>query len=112
MSRKGQSYITAGDGRIPNQGQQSLRIVTNEGNQGRTCFQIGDVNRPLMGCTQVTDQGNDILLQSDGGFIYNKATGKVTRVERHGNVYEIDLWMSSDDANGNGGQPGFTRPGL
>ena len=52
MSRKGQSFITAGDGRIPNQGQQSLRVVTNEGKQGKTCYQMGDVNRPLTSITQ------------------------------------------------------------
>ena len=97
---------------IPKQGQQSLNIVANKGNQGRTCFQVGEVERPLMSVTTVTDQGHDVLFQSDGGYVYNQATGKCIRFERRNNVYHIDLWMTSEDANGTGSQSGFARPGL
>ena len=111
MSRKGQSFITAGDGRIPNQGQQPLRVVTNEGKQGRTCYQIGEVNRPLTYITQTCDQGNVVVCQSNGGYIYSLIDGSYTHFERHSNVYELDLWLRAEDANGTGGQPGFTRQG-
>ena len=86
MSSKGQSFIIAGDGRIPNQGQQSLRIITNEGRQGRTCCQIGEVNRPLTSITQTCDARNEVTFASDGGHIYSLADGSYTRFERHSNI--------------------------
>ena len=111
MSRKGQSYITAGDGRIPNQGQQSLRVVTNEGKQGNTCYHICNVNRPLTSITQTCDAGIYVICTSDGGYIYSLIDGSYTRFERHSNTYELDLRLTAKDASGNGGHPGFTRQG-
>ena len=80
-----------------------------------TCCQIGDVNRPLMSVSQVVDAGNTVTFDSDGGWIYNKNDGSFTRFERHSNIYELDLWLKSSDANGNpkdGSQSGFAWQGL
>ena len=66
MSRKGQSFIAADQGRIENQGQQSIHITTNEGREGLTRVQIGDVNRPLMAVSQMCDAGNYVLFTSEG----------------------------------------------
>ena len=111
MSSRGQSFITAGDGRIPNQGQQILKIATNEGRTGKTCCQIGEVNRPLTSITQTRDAGNEVIFTSDGGYIYSLTDGIYTRFERHSNIYELDLWLKAEDANGDVGQSGFARPG-
>ena len=108
--------------------------MTNEGRQGRTCCQIGDVNRPLMAVSQVADAGNIIMMDSGGGWVYNLHDESWTRVRRQNNVYEMDLWLTSSDANGKvpeASNPtddmayavmqtfkdvlkrsGFTRPGL
>ena len=87
MSSKGQSFITAGDGRIPNQGEQILTITTNEGRTGKTCCQVGEVNRPLTSITQTCDQGNHVIFTLDAGFIYSLIDGSYTRFERHSNTY-------------------------
>ena len=86
-----------------------MRVVTKEGNQGRTCYQIGDVNRPLTSITQTCGQGSLVIYASDGGYIYSLIDGSHTRFERHSNVYELDLWLRAEDANGTIGQPGVTR---
>ena len=100
MSSKGQSFIGAGAQRIANQGQQTLRITTNEGRQGLTRYQIWEVNRPLMAVSQTCDAGNHVLFTSDGGYVYNPVDGGVTRFERTNNVYELGMWNKSSDANG------------
>ena len=121
MSSKGQSYIAADGGRMENKGHQVLHITTNEGRQGLTRCQVGDVNRPLMAVSQIAGAGNIIQFASDVGWIYNLTDGSWTRFERHKHVFELDMWLTSSDANGKPqvafkdavkGQPGFTRPGL
>ena len=62
-------FITARDGRIPNQGQQSLRITTNESRLGKTCCQIGEVNRPLTSITQTCDAGNEVTFIGRGLYL-------------------------------------------
>ena len=100
MSSKGQAFVAADHGRIENKGQQFLQITTNEGRRGMTRYQIGDVNRPLMAVSQTCDAGNHVLFTSDGGWVYNLADGGSTRFERHNNVYELGMWLTSNDANG------------
>ena len=100
MSSKGQSIIAADQGRIENKGQQVLHIMTDEGKQGMTRYQIVEVNRPLMVVSQTCDAGNHDLFTSDGGWVYNLADGSSTRLERHNNVYELGMWLTSNDANG------------
>lgn len=112
MSSRGQSFIIAGDGRIPNQGQQILTITTNERRTGKTCCQIGEVHRPLTSITQTCDAGNHVIFTSDGGYVYSLTDGSYIRFERHSNIYELDLWLKADDANGDVGQPGFAQPGY
>ena len=45
-SLRGQAYLAAGHERIPNLGQQTLNVVTNEGNSTQTVYQIAEVTRP------------------------------------------------------------------
>ena len=96
----GQCFITAGNGRITNLGQPSLRVVTNDGKQAKALYQVGDVHRPLTSNTQTCGNGN-IVCASDGGYIYSLNDGSYTRFERHSNVYELDLWLKTEDANDN-----------
>ena len=87
-----------------------------------------------MAVSQTCDAGNHVLFTSDGGWVYNLVDGSSIRFERHNNVYELGMWLTSNDANGgpqeSSGttddlaysalqafkdvmkQPGFTRPGL
>ena len=88
-----------------------MRVVPNEGNQGTTCYPIGDVNWVLTYITWTCDQGSMVICASDGGYLYSLFDGSYARFERHSNVYELDLWVNTDDAHGSGGQSGFARPG-
>ena len=74
--------------------------MTNEGRQGKTRYQMSEVNRPLMAVSQTCDAGNHVLFTSDAGYVYNLTDGGITRFERNNNVYELDMWIRSCDANG------------
>ena len=100
MSMNGLEYTAADNGKITNQGQQILTVTTNEGRQGKTCCQVGDVTRPLMSVSQVADAGNIIMLDSHGGWVHSLIDDSWTRVRRFKNVYELDWWLTSEEANG------------
>ena len=100
MSKTGQSFVAADQGRIESQGQQSLHITTHEGKAGRTLAQVGDVNRPLMSVSQMCDQGNFVLFTSQGGSFLNLHDGQWIDFDRVHDTYMMDWWMTSEDVNG------------
>ena len=100
MSSKGQGYTAADQGRIANQGQQVLQVMTNEGKQGKTCCKVGDGNRPLFPVASVADIGKAIMMDQHGGWVHDLYDKSWARVRRQNNVYELDLWLTSEDANG------------
>ena len=57
-SLRGQAYIAAGHERIPNLGQNTLNMVTNEGVETQTVYQIAEVTRPLAAVGTTCDKGN------------------------------------------------------
>ena len=57
-SLRGQAYIAAGNERIPNQRQQTLNVVTNEGYETQALYHFAEVTRPLTAVGTTCDRGN------------------------------------------------------
>ena len=57
-SKRGQSYVSASAGRMPNMGQKVLKIQTNEGRETTVLYQIVEVCRPLTSVSAICDRGN------------------------------------------------------
>ncbi len=74
-SKRGQHYVSASAGRLPNMGQQKLRVQTNEGRDALVLYQIAEVSRPLAAVSQTCDNGNWVVYTPPGGFIWNLKTG-------------------------------------
>eukprot|EP00972_Heterocapsa_arctica_P038900 5732086-Heterocapsa_arctica.AAC.1 len=47
-SRRGQHYISAGNERIPNIGEQTIHFQTNEGKRSTVKWQNASVTKPLL----------------------------------------------------------------
>ena len=82
--------------------------MTNDGRQGLTFCQVGEANRPLVAVSQVADAGNIVMTDSNGGWVYNLHDERWTRVRRHYNICEMDLWLTANDANGK--RPESSKP--
>ena len=107
-SLRGQAYIAAGHERILNLGQQTLNVMTNEGYQTQTVYQMAEVTRPLTAVGTTCGKGNLVVYGQHGGCIYNMESGIQTNFTRRGGIYELDLWLKT----GNGDQQqGFPWPG-
>ena len=90
-SQRGQHYISASAGRLPNMGQQRLQVKTNEARDSKVLYQIAEVSRPLTAVSGTCDAGNCVVFTSEGGFIMNCQTGGHTYFQRNGGIYELDL---------------------
>ena len=90
-SQRGQHNVSASGGRLPNMGQQKLKIQTNEGRDAMVLYQIAEVSRPLTAVSQTCDNGNWVVYTPEGGFIWNLKTGGKTSFERRGGIDERTL---------------------
>jgi hypothetical protein len=104
-SLRGQAYIAAGGERIPNLGQQTLNVVTNEGCPAQIVYQIAEVTRPLTAVGTTCDKGNLVVYGQNGGCIYNLASGTQTNFARRGGIYELDLWYRTGNGDQHQGFP-------
>ena len=104
-SRRGQCYLSASGERIPNLGQQRIRVVTEEGNKHEAVFQVAEVTRPLSSVSQICDRGHVVIFDANGGSIVHKTTGRKTRFDRRGGTYELNFWVHENMSEG------FSRQG-
>ena len=110
-SRRGQHFLSASKDRLPTMGQQRMPIVTNEGMESKVLYQVAEVSRPLTAVSATCDRGNVFVYSSSGGFIHNLSTGARTHFGRKGGIYELDLWVKTEDFNGGGNSLRFARQG-
>ena len=107
-SRRGQRYVAANGGRLPNEGEQYMRMWTTEGTEADMIYQVAEVKRPLCSISRLCDRGNRVIFGSGGGVIHNLRTGNVTPFSREGGVYVLETLVDSES-----GQPtGFHRLGY
>jgi hypothetical protein len=111
-SRRGQCYVSASAGRMPNMGQKVLNIQTNEGKDTTVLYQIAEVSRPLTSVSATCDRGNWVVYTPEGGFIHNCQTQERTYFERKGGIYELDLWIRDEGNQGGSQSSSFPRQGY
>ena len=113
-SRRGQVYRSASGSCLPNKGQKSLAVVTNEGDEFRMTYQIADVTKPLMSVGAVTDAGdgtNYVVFHRDGGWISRPSSGTRTHFDRKDGVYMLQTWLHRMASTASTPCQPFTRQG-
>ena len=115
-SKRGQNFTTASNNKIPNEGQRTVRFITDDGRRRRMTFQVSAVNKILASVAGICDNGNTILFTCTGGTIKSIATGRETKFRRQGNVYVMDIWVANpshaESKKDDGELLGFSRQGL
>ena len=108
-SRSGQCYVSATGNRIKNEGQRSIRVVTDENFVCGMKFQVSQIRKPLASIAEICDAGNEVLLRGDGGEIRNIKTDQKLKLRRKNNTYEMDVWIMPYGEENNA--QGFSRQG-
>ena len=93
-SRQGQTYHTADGGVIKNEGEKTVTMYSETGDQCRARYQITDVTRPHNSVSRVCDQGNNVLFTQTGGWINNHETGRCMWFPRQHGVYVLHSWIN------------------
>ena len=105
-SRAGRHFTTATGGEVPNEGEQELDIVTEEGGTSSMVFQITDVKKPLCSVSKICDRGNRVVFGRSGGVIHDLRTNHLTPFSRTGRIYTMDFYVRKPVNP----DTGFTRP--
>ena len=95
-SKAGQCWTTATKEEVPNEGQKTVPVVTEEGRNKKICWQIAPVHKPLMAVGKICDQENICVFGKRGGFIRSNETGELTTFWRKNGIYVMRMWMKKD----------------
>ena len=93
MSKAGRKYRGPDGTQIPNEGQQDVQFISDEGHKCGMTWQIANVERPLIAVSHLSAAGNEVTFSKTGGKIVNNTTGKVINFQRKGGVYILRMWV-------------------
>ena len=97
-SRRGMGYRAANGTKIVNEGQRDIRGYTKGGNLVDMAMNVCDVTKPLGSAMSMMKAGNRIVLDEEGSYILNKASGKTTGVEDRDGSLVFDIWVPKKDS--------------
>ena len=109
MSKAGRKYRGPDGSRIPNEGQQEVHFVSDEGHKCGMTWQIANVERPLVAVSHLSAAGNEVSFSKTGGKIVNTSSGKTIRFQRKGGVYVLRMWVPGPKSS-SAGKPARTPP--
>lgn len=109
-SRAGLEYEVANGAGLPNLGQRSLLMMTENSHlMKQIIFQCADVHKALLSVSKVADMGFECIMGKLGGKLVDVVTGDVIPLHRRGNLYVMKAWVKQDRRQDS--DPGFTRRG-
>ena len=96
-SKSGMHYVSAGNDRIPNVGEQTVHFKTKEGHRAALKWQCAPVTKPLLSVSHICDAGHRVTFEASGGYMVNLKSGRKTSFRRKNNVYVLDMVVEVDD---------------
>ena len=91
--RKGVRYEVADGTLIPNLGEKTFVAVSEDGFLRQLRMQVCDVNKSLLSVRQVTQAGNRIVFEDNGGWIEDKTTGQHIWIKEKDGQYLLKVWV-------------------
>ena len=81
-ARRGVNYLVADGGSVPNLGEMSVNLITQERHKCNILFQVADVNKPILAVSSLAAHGHSVSFNDKGGTIKHMATGRITRFRK------------------------------
>ena len=91
--RKGVKYEVADGTLIPNLGEKSFVAVSEEGSLRKMRVQVCDVNKALLSVRRVTQAGNRVIFDVDGGWIEDTSTGQKKWMREKNGKHILKWWV-------------------
>ncbi len=93
QKRAGVKYVTADGTRIPNMGEQNVRVALEDGTLCSLEFQVAKVNKPILSVGKLIEKGHSVTFNDVGGEIVHLKSGIRTQFKRVAGVYMLDMWV-------------------
>ena len=94
-AKRGKSYMAATGSKIENYGEKKVYGQLDDGTGVSMKMQCADVKKTLGSVHRVNQNGNVIILDGTDSFMYNKITGKATKIEYENGQYFFNIWVKS-----------------
>ena len=107
-SRRGAGFLTASNGRLPNEGEVDFEFQTHEGDDHSHVFQIAEVNKALGAVSYFVDKDYRVVFDRDSktgkdiSHMTHKPSGQCTRFRRERNVWVLDAFTKVTKTEGFG----------
>jgi hypothetical protein len=106
LSKLGAAFVAADGGKIENQGEALLNLVTSDasgnGHAVKADFQIADVTRPLWSVGLICDSGLDVRFRAESASILNKEGVEICHFERKHGLYIATVQLENPAHEGFG----------
>ena len=105
-SKRGMSYVAAGNEKIPNMGEVDFGFQSVEGHVSNMVFQIANVNKALGSVAYKVDRAFRVVFDKnmetgeDLSYMTHKPTKKTYRFRRDRNVWILDAIVDAASVNG------------
>ena len=109
-SLKGLHYVAASGTRIPNMGQQTVRLLTRNGTWAQWICQVAAVNKPLVSVSKLIDDGWRVVFDEEASYIKRKRIGNMINIRRERGVFVVYAFVDPADPKKNNKVQVFTRP--
>ena len=75
-------------------------------------LQVAEVTKVLGSVNNLVEAGNKVVLGSQGSYIINKRTERVTPIERRNGAFHFDIWVKKNGDEGNARKGTSASPRL
>ena len=88
-----EDFVSATGDPIVNYGELKLPVYTREQSMRGMVFQAAGVAKPLCSVEKLCEAGHVVWFDSEGSFIYNKATGECNALRREEGNFMLDVYV-------------------
>ena len=109
-SKSGGVFIAADGRRIPNRGEQHVKMEVETGAMCGVTFNDAPVTDPIISVSRLNDSGHDVCYKKKGGYIEHLQSGQRIRMYRREGVYWIKVKIPDPSIDERAGQSMVSSP--
>ena len=98
--KKGVQYEVADGTLIPNLGEKTSIVVSDNDVARQTRAQVCDVNKALLSVHRVVQAGNRVVFASSDSYVEDETAGETMELIEKGGMYMLKLWVKAQGCSG------------
>ena len=103
-SIRGLRYVSASGSRLPNKGEQTVRLLTKDGTWASLLFELAGTNKPLASVSRLFDEGWRVVFDIDGSYLLHKVSKRKIMMDRTPGVFTVEAYAEPARRRVSGGR--------